>query len=68
MRISGSEAGDHGWVVLVRLGYSFRLYPSAGQWAALAKVLGCARVPCPSERRGCRYRPIKAGSSSLALP
>jgi putative transposase len=29
---------------LVRLRYSFRLYPSAGQRAALARTFGCARV------------------------
>ena len=31
-------------MIRVQLRYSFRLYPSAGQRAALAKAFGCARV------------------------
>ena len=31
-------------VILVQLRYSFRVYPSAGQRAALARAFGCARV------------------------
>ncbi|MFD9462034.1 helix-turn-helix domain-containing protein [Streptomyces sp. NPDC060027] len=31
-------------VIVVQLRYSFRLYPTAGQRAALAQAFGCARV------------------------
>jgi transposase len=36
--------GDRGYVDLVQLRYRYRIYPSPGQYQALARAFGCARV------------------------
>lgn len=39
-----SSPSTNGYSCLVRLRYSYRVYPTPGQQAKLAKAFGCARV------------------------
>ncbi|ROR42600.1 putative transposase [Kitasatospora cineracea] len=42
--VVASYRGSGGYGAVVQLRYSFRVYPTAGQRAALARAFGCARV------------------------